>query len=69
LLPLRPWQAHLEGIWQTEDDDGVNPTALAALDAPNACWFLWHPIITFGLAGERRSAAFRKLFRQAARGK
>jgi hypothetical protein len=30
---LRPWQAHLEGIWHREDDDGVNPTALAALDA------------------------------------
>jgi hypothetical protein len=31
-LPLRPWQAHLEIIWQMEDDDGVNFTALAALD-------------------------------------
>lgn len=24
LLPLRPWQAHVECIWQMEDDDGVN---------------------------------------------
>lgn len=31
-LPLRPWQAHLEGIWQMEDEDGVNFTALTALD-------------------------------------
>jgi hypothetical protein len=32
-VPLVPWQAHLELIWQLEDDDGVNFTALAALDA------------------------------------
>ena len=32
-LPLRPRQAHLEIIWQMEDDDGVNFTALTALDA------------------------------------
>jgi hypothetical protein len=30
--PLLPWQAHLEAIWQLEDDDGVNCTALHALD-------------------------------------
>jgi hypothetical protein len=32
-LPLRPWRAHLDLIWQMEDDDGVNFTAMAALDA------------------------------------
>jgi hypothetical protein len=32
-LPLHPWQAHLEIIWQLEDDDGANFVALAALDA------------------------------------
>jgi hypothetical protein len=31
-FPFRPWQAHLECIWQMEDDDGVNFTALAALE-------------------------------------
>ena len=30
--PLLPWQAHLEAIWQIEDDDGVNITALHALE-------------------------------------
>lgn len=32
-LPLRPWRVHLDLIWQMEDDDGVNFTAMAALDA------------------------------------
>ena len=31
-LPHLPWQAHLEIIWELEDDDGVNFSALAALD-------------------------------------
>ena len=31
--PRVPWQAYLELIWQLEDDDGVNFSALAALDA------------------------------------
>ena len=30
--PILPWQAYLQTIWQLEDDDGVNFTALAALD-------------------------------------
>jgi hypothetical protein len=32
IFPFRPWRAHLECIWQMEDEDGVNFTALAALD-------------------------------------
>jgi hypothetical protein len=32
IQPLLPWQAHLEAIWQLEDDDGVNITALHALE-------------------------------------
>jgi hypothetical protein len=32
-LPLLPWQVHLECVWQLEDDDGVNFSALHALDA------------------------------------
>jgi hypothetical protein len=30
--PILPWQAHLEAIWQMEDNDGVNCTALHALE-------------------------------------
>jgi hypothetical protein len=32
-LPLRPWRARLDCVWQMEDDDGVNFSALHALDA------------------------------------
>jgi hypothetical protein len=31
--PLAPWQDYLRLIWELEDDDGVNFTALAALDS------------------------------------
>jgi hypothetical protein len=31
--PLAPWQDYLRLIWELEDDDGVNLTALAALDS------------------------------------